>query len=295
MQMSSGLSTLALAGCGSNSVPFLDVKNLSDEAAFKAYIKTIGTLDTADIYIWFKGVLWGVIPGRLPMALCGFQGLARHRWTAKSDGSHVQKAYDVGFFSHLETGLPTDFIVNPITGEKVETYHNKYGGFEQVHTLDKFTGQSTDGNGKLTELDWNIAGSQVTLTERSSGQVKSKMQPSEWPRESSGPINFYGGETSYAMSLRNLSDPKLNSVDYDLFWSSFSPWEPWLLMDGAAGICQWRATGMKLEDYSEAPRDMLDFVRQDQPNYFEPEDPWDGYLSNTDRYVKDRPPMPTHK
>jgi len=286
--LGAGAAFLGMSGCAKNPAPQLNVKALTPEDAFQAYIKTIGSVETSDIYIWFKGILWGAIPRQLPVAFCEFQGLARHRWTANSDGSFTQKAYDVGFFGDLETGRPTEFITNPLTQEKIKTYHNKYGGFEQIHRFDDFAKREKDQS--KAKLDWYSVGDQLVLTERSTGQIKSKMQPETWPRESSGPINYYGGETSYALSLDHLSNSQIKAAPYTMFWSSFSPWEPWLFMDGAPGICQWRATGVKLKSYTDAPQDMLDFVKLDQPNYFEPDDPWEGYLSNTDRYMKDRAP-----
>lgn len=282
----SGLSAAytGMVGCKTNAAtPLFNLQGLSSEQKFQTFIKTIGTLQTEDIYIWFKGVLWGVLPQQTPVAFCGFQGLARHRWIANSDGSFTQKAYDVGFFCDLETGLPIDELENPFTNEKLTPYHNKYGGFPQIHTLQEFEKNSKKYN-------WYSVGDRAVLTERSSGSVSSKMQPNDWPRETSGTKNYYGGESSYVTSLNQLSDPKISKAEYTLFWSSFSPWEPWLLMDGRGGTCQWRATGVKLQSYKDAPSDVLDFVKKDQPNYFEEADPWEGYLSNTDRYMRDRKP-----
>lgn len=292
MKLGLGTGAAYLSGCQGQNTPVIEFGNLSQDQAFKTYIKSIGTLDTSDIYVWFKGVLWGVLPSSLPTPLCGFQGLARHKWTANSNGTFIQKAYDVGFFSDLQTNKPINFMINPLTGEKVEIYNNKYGGYVQTHNLDSFTDKTNGKMSKHDQLDWSEAGNQLILTERSIGQVTSKIQPDNWPRETSGPLNFYGGETSYAMSRKQVEDPSIKTADYALFWSSFSPWEPWLLMDGALGTCQWRATGVKLRHYSEAPREMLNFVAKDQPNYFDEGDPWEGYRSSIDSYIKDRGPVP---
>lgn len=276
-------ASLGLQACQPATPSLLDLKSLSEDEAFKAYIKTIGSLETSDVYIWFRGILWGAIPGQLPFRLCGFQGLARHRWTAESSTKFRQKSFDVGFFSDIETGQPIDSLMNPITQERVETFHFKYGGFEQTHDLAEFAEKSA-------KLDWRAAGNHAVLTETGIGQVESKFTPQDWPKETSGPINFYGGETSHVVSLKTLSDPNIPSVKYDMFWSQFAPWEPWLLMEGRPGFCQWRATGTKLDSHSDAPKEVLDFVTKHQPNYFDETDPWDGYVSNTNRYQQSRSP-----
>lgn len=285
------LAAFAMPAVGARSATAgRSIKNLSPEELFESYIKLLGTLDTSDVYIWFSGVLWGVIPDRLPVPMCGFHGLARHRWQAFDDGSFVQKEYDVGFFSDLETGLPIDTLQNPITGETNQVYHNKYGGWEQKHSLEEFTKTGDDGKSKSDKLSWKTAGNQVTLTRTAAGSAPTRLSPEEWPRETSGPTNFYGGDTSYSTRLDHLLDTNVRQADYTLGWLSVAPWEPWLLMDSAKGTCQWNATGMKLRSYKEAPKYVLDFVEKDQPNYFEAGDPWEGILNAVESFKKDRKP-----
>ena len=286
-----GACNLMLAGCGTDKIITTKMlEELSVKELFEIYIKILGTLETEDVYVWFKGVLWGALPGRQPAPFCGFQGLARHRWIVMSDGRFSQTAYDVGFFSDIETGAPIETLTNPLTQETVRPYHNKYGGFEQVHSLETFTHINGDGKSDFNTLDWRIAGNQLSMTEISGGQVKTKLAPETWPRETSGLTNFYAGETSYTAALKDVLSPDVKRINYNLFWSSFSPWEPWLLMDGAPGVCQWRATGMKLSSYKDAPKQVLSFVEKDQPNYFDADNPWEGYRSAVDSFMKDRKP-----
>ncbi|MEP3224720.1 MAG: DUF1838 family protein [Parasphingorhabdus sp.] len=286
-----GGGTLALSTGSAKALHSPAWESLSERERFHIYIKLVGSLDTSDVYIWFKGVLWGALPQRLPVPFCGFQGLARHRWTAnEKEGVFLQKSFDVGFFSDLETGLPIREISNPLTGETNQVFHNKYGGFERKHNFAEFIERGDDKSGK-TKRDWRTAGNQACLNEISSGQFTSKLQPEKWPRETSGPLNFYAGETSYSTQLDHLLDPNVRQADFAMFWSSFSPWEPWLLMDAAPGNAQWRATGMKLNSYKDAPREMLEFIEKDQPNYFDDADPWPGVLSNTDRFIEARSPQ----
>lgn len=286
-----GISSISPAASGFLTDAPVTLNGLSPERSYETYIKLLGSLDSSDVYIWFSGVLWGVIPSRLPIPICGFHGLAKHRWTALGDGNFIQKAYDVGFFSDLETGLPIDRLTNPITRETNDVYHNKYGGFEQQHSFQKFYRPGKDGKSRSDALIWKTAGNQMTLVERPVGEVPTRLAPEIWPRESSGPTNYYGGETSYSSRLDHLLDPKVRQADYTLGWLSIAPWEPWLLMDGTAGTCQWNATGMKLRSYKEAPKYVLEFVAKEQPNYFEPGDPWEGYLNSVESFKKDRKPV----
>lgn len=277
------------AGSGSSTRHIADHSMLNDH---KTYVKLLGTTATDDVYIWFEGILWGVVTGSEAAPLCTFQGLARHRWTAKPDGTFVQKSFDVGFFGDLETGLPASKLTNPITGETVRPYHYKYGGSQKLYTTDGQGYVGSDGNAETKPYNhnWKHAGHQVWLTEQATGQIKSILQPDDWPRESPGEMSYYAGETSYTSTFGALTDAATHQADFSLFWSSFAPWEPWLLMDGLQGSVMWRGVGVKLRSVDDVSPAIFDHVMAVQPNYFDASDPWDGVKSNFARFQRDRTP-----
>lgn len=257
-----------------------------------AYVKLLGTLEEEHVYIAFSGTLWGIVPEKVPTAICGFSGLARHQWTPQKDGYH-RKSFDVGYFSDLESGEPVDELVNPLTGETVQPFHYKYGGGRQLYTKQgslTISEEGEPGTLKPYDLNWETAGDQIWLTEGGGGEFPSPLPPDEWPRESSGDAYRFVGETTLATSIEQLSNPRVRQADYTLFWTSILSWEPWLLMNGAPGFAMWRGVGTKLDRYQDAPGTLLDYVRSEQPNYFGKKDPWDGVLSNYDRFKKMRTP-----
>ncbi|MEM7501622.1 MAG: DUF1838 family protein [Pseudomonadota bacterium] len=265
--------------------------NLSSPAeAFNAYVKLLGTLADDDVYVAFSGTLWGIEPERVPTAICGFSGLARHRWAGVEDG-HERKAFDVGYFSDLETGEPIDELTNPLTGEQVAPFHYKYGGGIERYTKDGKLSVSAEGvASNLTpyDFDWKRAGQQIWLTDSGSGEFPPPLSKAEWPRESSGDAFRFMGETTMATTVEQLANANVAQADYTLFWSSVLSWEPWLLMDGRPGFAMWRGVGAKLRRYEDAPATLLAFVRGAQPNYFDDADPWPGRVSNYDRYKRQR-------
>lgn len=289
LQMGLGASGAAMLTAPSRAIRTAADTFNEQPLDYKAYVKLIGSIASTDVYIWFDGLLWGVLPGHLPTPFCTFQGLARHRWTPQADGSFIQKSFDVGFFGDLDTGLPADEVVNPYTGETVRPFHYKYGGSRTVYLKEGhgFLGAS-EPKLKPYDLSWKRAGNQLWLTEQATGQIPSVLQPEDWPRESPGKTSYYAGETSYSTSTNSLFNPQVSQADYSLFWSSFAPWEPWLLMDGAPGFAMWRAVGVKMRSYKDVPKTMMDYVLKEQPNYFDDADPWEGVKSNFARFQRDR-------
>lgn len=294
----SGLGMGAALAVGTSSNPVraadktgeLDLETPAGE--LDAYVKLLGTLEKEHVYIAFSGTLWGIVPEKVPTAICGFAGLARHQWTLQKDG-HQRKSFDVGFFSDLESGEPLDELVNPLTGETVRPFHYKYGGGRQLYTKQgslTISEEGEPGTLKPYDLKWETAGDQIWLTEGGGGEFPSPLPPDEWPRESSGDAYRFVGETTLATSIEQLSNPRVRQADYTLFWTSILSWEPWLLMNGAPGFSMWRGVGTKLDRYQDAPGTLLDYVRKEQPNYFGKNDPWDGVLSNYDRFKKMRTP-----
>ncbi len=289
-----GLSMSAALGIASEASPdALGDLDLSTTAgALNAYVKLLGTLAEDDVYVAFSGTLWGIEPERVPTAICGFSGLARHRWTHVDDG-HQRKAFDVGYFSDLKTGKPVDELTNPLTGERVSPFHYKYGGGIERFTREGKLSVSDEGvTSNLTsyDFDWKRAGQQIWLTDGGGGEFPSPLSKEEWPRESSGDAFRFMGETTMATTIEQLASEELAQADYTLFWSSILSWEPWLLMDGRPGFVMWRGVGTKLRRYDDAPDTLLEFVSDTQPNYFGDADPWEGRVSNYDRYKRMREP-----
>ncbi|MEM7704965.1 MAG: DUF1838 family protein [Pseudomonadota bacterium] len=256
------------------------------------YIKLLGSLRESNVYVAFSGTLWGMAPDRVPEALCGFGGLARHQWNPKGQ-SYRRKSFDVGYFSDLESGEPIDTMVNPFTGETVEPFHYKYGGGEQLFTeagLSAISGEGDTQEAKPYDLDWQSLGNQIWLTEGGGGEFPSPLPRETWPRESSGDAFRFASETTYSSTVDQLANPELTQADYTLFWSSVLSWEPWLLMDGKPGFVMWRGVGAKLRSYQDAPRPLLSYIEKEQSNYFDKADPWEGVVRNFDRFKAMRKP-----
>lgn len=271
-----------LAG-NSAATPAGDVPDMSSSGSrLDTHVKLMGSTEEVTIYLLLEGTLWGVAPGRSPEAICGFRGLARSDWKPLSGNAFSQRSFDIGFFSDLKTGEPLQQVLNPVTGETVAPFHYKYGGEETIHNAASME--------KTSDSSWGHSGNNLYFTERRGGTFPAPFSPSEWPRESSGETYFYGSETTYIAADSQFSNSALSRYDHTLFWSSFLSWEPWLLMEGAPGFVMWRGIGSKLADRQQVPKQLLAYIADTQPNYFDVGPPWEGRESTYRRYKETRSP-----
>lgn len=248
------------------------------ENTLKRYVKLIGSLANEDVYIALDGTLWGVLPGHLPLPICGFHGLARANWEPQSDGAFSQRSFDIGFFADPETGTPLESLVNPFTMETVKPFHYKYGGEETIHTAETAP--------KPTDSSWTMTADKLWFSERRSGAFPAPFPPTEWPRETAGETYYYGSETSYVVSAKDIIDDNVMSADYSLFWTAFLSWEPWLLMAGAPGYVMWRGVASKVAIRDQISDGVLAYIAEHEPNYFGTGRPWKGRASTYESYKK---------
>jgi hypothetical protein len=79
------------------------------------------------------------------------------------------------------------------------------------------------------------------------------------------------GRVSYVI------DPKVTSAPARQTFQSCNDWTPWLKMEGVPGFILGRGVGTKLTDISELPKNLLDWIKADEPDYLKDPElaPWD--------------------
>lgn len=253
------------------------------EDRFKAHIKLVGSLDDEEVYTYFSGTLWGILPNSEPQAICAIYGLGKSLWIIQEDGSMKEQVFDIGYFSALGSDLPADEFLNPLNGETVRPFHYRYGGNE-VHHKPSDSLYTDKG-----DSDWINFGPNVLFTSSGSGNYNPPLSKEEWPRETVGDKFYVGSEVNYIGSTEQLADQTIKSADKTLFWTGIVSWEPWLLMNGVPGFAMWRTTGYKLKK-EDVPQAMKDHLAKVEPTYFEAGRVWDGRVTTTTEYKEKRTP-----
>ncbi len=281
LKFGAGMTLLSTASYGAGQRPITGSKPTHPaEHDLKTHIKLIGSLEQEDVYVALDGTLWGIAPNKAPAPICSFHGLARSIWNPLDDGSYSQRSFDIGYFGDLDSKAPLNSLTNPITDETVSPFHFRYGGNEVIHTKESIENKE--------QSEWQTTGDKLWFTEQRGGTFETPFPPDQWPRESSGEEFHFGSETSYVVSADEINDPTLTRVDYTLFWTAFLSWEPWLLMDGAPGFVMWRGVASKINSPSQISTELQDYIKAEQPNYFDSQAPWEGRASTYESYKKER-------
>lgn len=262
--------------------------SLSPTEVLRTYIRLMGSLKPMTTYTWFSGELWAIRPNKTPLPLVSFQGLAKNIWSTEGKDIYVKEAFDCGFFGDLETGKKINSFVNPINDETVEPYHFLYGGGKSTYSE---KGVEAGGSTKPLNPKWIQSGDQVWIDEIGYGSTnENPINPDNWPRESAGETLYFGSNTSFITAASELLNPENSYAPYNMSWTAIAPWEPWLLMGDAPGFVQWRATGRKLSNHTEAPEDILAHIQETQPNFLDQGRPWQGHKSSWKSFIAERKP-----
>lgn len=282
--LGAGAASLLVSPISAEENVLAQVDISTPESRFNTHVKMVGSQEEESVYVWFDGGLWGIMPGKAPVVLCGFQGLAKSNWMPQDDGSTIQHSFDVGIFSDMETGEPLETLLNPLTGETIKPFHYQYGGYQQHHKPDNELYSDVSNN------KWSLRGDEIAFREYGSRTFDHPIPADKWPRESAGDKYLAASETNYMSPISQVADDAIKNADYRLFWTAILSWEPWLLMDGVPGFVMWRGIGRKVKSYNEAPEPLLNHIRKVQPNYFEDKVPWDGVMSSIEEFMKQREP-----
>lgn len=193
-----GVGMLPLLSSCQPTQPGGELNVSTPAASLKTYVKLMGSLAKETVYSSFQGQLWGILPGRAPVPLCGIHGLARSDWEPVGANSYKKTSFDMGFFNDIESGEPLREMENPFSGELVQPFDFKYGGGDQTYAEET---ENEAGEFESFQADWKIEGDQLNLTEQGSNAYPWIMLPDEWPRESPGDTFYAGSETNYLSSV----------------------------------------------------------------------------------------------
>ncbi len=128
---------------------------------------------------WLKGIVQGVRPNEANRDLFGFEGFSVTRMYRRPDGSWRKLLRETVIYRDLESGEILETWLNPYTNETVRVVpiaNDPYNMTIGTHFL-----------GKPLLLDWNEnPDGTYTILSTVNLFYPNLLQPSKWPRESSG-------------------------------------------------------------------------------------------------------------
>ena len=278
----------------------------------KLYCRLYGSLDGKPVFGWYSGHAFGNVPGEIIRPLVGFEGFGCGWVKAQPDGTFKNAWKEVGYYKDLRTGEILDTWTNPYTQEKCDVLHIHNSSVNMVLStkLPDYAAMAAKGmflgNPNYTKLDdaarpyglpYAIAGDTISLFSDARGNVPNRLNPKEWPRESTGErINV---AEFYMMSAKvdQALNPNVMNAATTGAWTRIGPWLPWMMMGGKPGELYYRSATKKLTKAEELPRHIIAYTEKHYPTFLTP--PSDGDFntpmeSSWDVFKRERKPKPAN-
>jgi hypothetical protein len=227
---------------------------------------------------WYRGEQYALID-MTAKVLFAVEGAQIGRFMPKPDGSWTHTFRDVMFYKDADTGERLRTFASPVTGAKHEAPVMRTGPFTVATSADgsifnqpSFLPPGMDANWRVEPPV--VRGDDIYIRETGSTRIAKpgmEKQPEAKRYHHINDFLTHYGRVSYVM------DPKVTSAPARQTFQSCSNWTPWLKMGDVPGFVMGRGVGTKLTDLSELPRDLLEWIKADEPAFLQDAElaPWD--------------------
>lgn len=268
----------------------------------EAYAKITSNLDMKSThYGWIDGHVMGVAPGGPIKTFCGFRGLGVTR-LIPLEGEHGYRRLlrEVVFYTDLETGEILEEMENPFTGEKVRVVPVANDPFNRIireSELSRPTFGGLNADEKLEPkpfiLNWQVYGDRLMAERHINLYYPNALDPKKWVRESAGPMNQVTETYVMNMSLKDLQNPDLTTVDSTTVWGRHTPWLPWMLMGQAPGHCLYSVMAASMHSLDEAPDPrIIEYIAKNYTKFLDAPTEWEEpSLSSLEWYAREQEPV----
>ncbi len=263
--------------------------------------KLQGNLDLrSDKYTWYDGIVTAVIPGRQVVNLFGFRGMAASRLVPlETEPGFRLLNREFGAYYDLATRRTMDEWRNPLSAETVKVVHLTNDPVNHVirewvspPPVDRAAAAMNIEKRPL-QYAWRVQDDRLLMSRNVHLFYPNALDPKVWVRESSGPMVQASEFTSWNMSLDDMQDASLDSIDAIGNWSRVTPWLPWMLMGTAPGHCLYETFISKVTRYEQVPADIRADAESRFPLYLKsPEKFVEGSASSLENYARMNKPAP---
>lgn len=279
----------------------------SAEDNMTAYARLQGNLDSSQTkYGWYKGMVSAVMPDQVIKDLFMMEGFSCARLLPIEDGVGYHKVLrEVGFYREQRFGRAgkiMDEWRNPMTKETVGVVPIANDPFN--YDITPFFPEPPNYGGlnagkpfpKIPlKLPWEptVYNNNARLDTRINLFYPSALQPDEWPRESSGPMNRVTEIFQYNIDVDDLQNPDLTTTKYNGTWARITPWLPWMLMGQTPGHIVYTCYMGSVDSLDVLPEDLVLAAEAVDPKFLEaPTEVYGPSLSSLENYAREQKPAP---
>jgi hypothetical protein len=257
-----------------------------------AWMKLHTRLDDGGVHYWYRARLDVARPGQAIATLCGYDTM--YRLNVRRTGADVYEVtrWEVSFYTDARTNRVIDTLDNPFNGRTVAPFHIKEGPVTTIYSTNRprLVGSDAIGTGERPFLlDWTVVGDDVWTSNEVFVRYRNRLQPGEWPLESSGEMLTFSNISTVRGLISELTDPARATVPCRYSYQATSVWLPWMLMGQVPGNLIWRAQAAKLDDPATIPTDSLATFKRLHPEIFN-DVPWTENRSLYGDFAKVRRP-----
>ncbi|MDX2145000.1 MAG: DUF1838 family protein [Rhodospirillaceae bacterium] len=268
-----------------------------------AYLKLTSNLDMKSThYGWIDGYVMGVAPGGAVRDICGFRGIGCNRLLPYDGPGYGYRRVlrEIVFYTDLKTGEILEEMENPFTGEKVRVVPVANDPFNAVF---RDVWPDPPSYGGLNQdkreprpflLNWQLIGGKLVMELHVHLYYPNALDPKVWVRESSGPMNRVSETFNYSLTLADLQNPELTTIESTGVWGRVTPWLPWMLMGQAEGHCLYNCNFASVKRPEDMPdQRIVEHIAKNYPKFLDAPTTWEEpSLSSLEWYARQQKPAP---
>lgn len=271
--------------------------DLSDPAQnLRSYIRLQGDLDSSNVSVgYYSGTIYNVVGDwKKVTPLCGLSGIGVRRIEPQPENKYRVFNRELAFYSDIKTGEFVDVWDNPLNNETVEVLpiQNMTVNAE-IAPIFEFDMEGTIVRSPFNP-PWEILNGRALALFEVHQELKSELQPDEWPRESSGEMMRISEMFHRHCSVADLENQDLTSIPYVGTWMRLAPYLPWMLMGQTEGHLYYRCSMHKFTRVEQLPKAFLAKAEREYPEFLsapEPESWGTPNNSSFNVYKESRSPM----
>lgn len=222
-----------------------------------AYVKVRGSLDAAEeTVVYDEGYIYAVQPNQPIKMLFKFQMYNISRFE-KTDSGYNLITREMLVYEDPKTGAILNKWYNPFTKDSVEVMHV----------------WNDPVNSRNFSSDFGIP-----FTRLDNGRIcfyidvplfyPSPLKKVDWPENSRSDMYQAAELFQFFVSEKDIQNKKLKSVPFDIAWTRFSDFLPWMKMGDKLGHMMYSSRGSKLKaGWAGLPQNIKDYVLATNPLY----------------------------
>jgi hypothetical protein len=248
----------------------MSLVNFNDpDEAFKAKIKTLGSIADEEAFRLSTGHIYGYVPDHPPFSMFNIENYSVSRWKRLKNGNYQFTLWEIGVHTDRDTGQPLKTYKNPITEEEVDVIPYATGPIEATVTPEGILIPGAERTVRPEALLPRIFDDHVWYPFESLVTLPNPLSVEEWPKASAGELFSWHTIVVFAAKLDDIANAETTWAPALTTYSEFLTWQPWLHMGQTPGGMMTRGYGKKFGPEEKIPMNIRKKIEASVPEIFD--------------------------